>query len=47
MDNCEYFGCLYNDDGRCAYLEAKIKIPYYRACVQDDLDSIHTSLYGD
>lgn len=47
MHDCNYYGCIYNKLGECCYASSKIKISYYRACDQDDLDSVHASLYGD
>lgn len=29
---CDYTGCLYNDDGYCVYEQKDLKLPQYRAC---------------
>lgn len=34
--NCELYGCMYNDDGRCIYDASNIKIPRSCACYDDD-----------
>lgn len=39
MNNCEYLGCMYNEDGRCKYLDANIKVPAARACNKDDIQA--------
>lgn len=45
--DCDYYGCIYNKNGRCDYEYSDMKISYYRVCDQEDLDSVHASLYGD
>ena len=40
MNNCEYLGCMYNEDGYCKYLNANIKVPAARACNEDDIQAL-------
>ena len=37
MAECELYGCLYNEDGRCKYDNAILKFPYARACDEEDI----------
>lgn len=32
MEDCDLFGCLYNEDGKCTYKDAVIQEPFYQAC---------------
>ena len=38
MNECNYLGCLYNEDGHCKYDEAPLKFPSCRVCYEEDLD---------
>lgn len=40
MDECKYFGCLYNKDGCCNYDNAPLQFPCARACHQEDMDIV-------
>lgn len=33
---CELYGCIYNEDGRCVYENSSLKFPYARACNDED-----------
>lgn len=37
MFECELYGCLYNEDGRCNYENATLKFPYVCACREEDI----------
>lgn len=37
MNECEYFGCLYNEDGKCGYSSAPLQFPSCRACHDIDI----------
>ena len=39
MTECELYGCLYNEDGRCGYDNATLKFPYARACHQEIVEA--------
>lgn len=32
FDKCDFYGCIYNDDGKCGYDKATIKNPYVCGC---------------
>lgn len=36
MDQCELYGCPYNEDGCCKYDDATLKFPYAMACREKD-----------
>ena len=36
---CELYGCIYNEDGSCAYNRAPIQIREARACYEEDIEA--------
>lgn len=36
--DCDYYGCIYNEHGRCEYKNAPIKRQYMMAC-RDEYDN--------